>query len=280
MSFKDILALAITLEADKPALRATGVLAAKFEAHASALILGVHAASVFAPQVAKLSEVLEDLAAGARGAAGREHAKIVEWLSHAHRGFETRKIIIEDALFRKEVLAHARRTDLTVLTRSRPDGEDRAHAELLDAVLFGSGRPTLLVPTGWGGDRLGECIVIGWNATREAARAVGDAMPLLRQARDVVIATIDAIPGDGGHGPAPGKDLAAHLARHDVKVRVNNVDGMGRSEGRALTDVCLAVGADLVVMGAYSHSRAEEWLLGGVTRELTSASTFPLFMSH
>jgi nucleotide-binding universal stress UspA family protein len=279
MAFKDILALAITLDADKPALRAAGVLAAQFDAHATALVLGVHAASIYAPHVAKLSEVLTDLAAGSRGVAGREHAKIVDWLAQAHRGFETRNIIIEDALLRREVLAHARHADLAVLTRAAVEG-DRARAELLDAVLFGSGRPTLLVPPAWKRDSLSERIVVGWDAKREAARAVGDAMPLLRLAHEVVVATVDAIPGAGGHGPAPGKDLAAHLARHGVKVRVNNVDGMGRSEGLALLDEAAALDADLVVIGAYGHSRAEEWLLGGVTRELTSSASVPLFLSH
>ena len=94
----------------------------------------------------------------------------------------------------------------------------------------------LLAPPGWEGESLSDRILIAWNARREAARAVADAMPLLVKARDVVIATIDAVPSDGGHGPAPGKDLAVHLERHGVNVRVNNVDGMGRTAAGALMD--------------------------------------------
>jgi nucleotide-binding universal stress UspA family protein len=280
MSFKDILAIAMSLDADKPALRAAALLSAQFEAHATALVIGVHAGSDYAEPVAKLSEVLEDIALGARGATEREHTRIAEWLARAHKHFETRKLVIEDALLRREVLAHARRADLAVMTRPHADAQEEAHERVFEAVLFGSGRPVVLTPPGWAGESLSDRILIGWNARREAARAVADALPLLRTAREVVIATIDAIPSDGGHGPAPGKDLAIHLERHGVDVRVNNVDGMGRTEAGALMDEAAALDANLIVMGGYGHARAQEWLWGGATRELTQAARTPLFLSH
>jgi nucleotide-binding universal stress UspA family protein len=277
MAFKDILALAIRLEDDEPALRAAGSMAMRFEAHATVLILAVHAASNYAPETATLSRVLEDLAAGARGMAARERRRIEAWLNEVPHRFEIRDVLIENALLRREVLAHARRADLSIVTRAV---SDHAHGDLLDAVLFGSGRPVLLMPPDWRGEGLFDTVVIGWDAKREAARAVHDALPLLRLAREVVIATVDAKPSSAGHGAMPGKDLAAHLARHGVKVRVNNIDGMGRSESAALLDCAIAVSADMLVLGAYGHSRAEEWLLGGVTRELTQTSPIPLFLSH
>jgi nucleotide-binding universal stress UspA family protein len=138
----------------------------------------------------------------------------------------------------------------------------------------------MLMPAHWKPRPLTNTILIGWNASREAARAIGDALPILRIAQDVVVATVDAIPAKGGHGPAPGADLAAHLAHHGVKARVRNLDGMGRSHADVLSDEAAALDADLIVIGAYGHSRAEEWLLGGVTRELTEDSKTPLFMSH
>lgn len=280
MAIKDILALAIRLEDDEPALRAAALLAARFEAHATALILAVHVASSYAPEIAPLSRVLEDLAAGARSKAATERRRIEYWLKDLQHDFEIRDLLIENALPRREVLAHARRADLSIVTRASAPGSERAHAELLEVILFGSGRPVLLMPPNWRGERLFETVVIAWDAKREAARAVHDALPLLSLARDVVIATVDAKPSSEGHGATPGKDLAAHLARHGVAVRVDNIDGAGRSEGRALLDCAIAVDADMLVLGAYGHSRAEEWLLGGVTRELTQASPVPLFMAH
>lgn len=280
MSFKDILAIAVSLDADKPALRAAALLSAQFEAHATALVLGIHASSDYAEPIASLSEALEDIALGAGGQAAREHERIVAWLSRRHKHFETRKLGIEDALLRREVLAHARRADLTVMTRPAPAAQQEAHEQVFEAVLFGSGRPVLLAPPNWAGESLSDRVLIAWNAKREAARAVADALPLLRQARDVVIATIDAAPKHGGHGPAPGKDLAVHLERHGVNVRVNNVDGMGRTEAGALMDEAAALDANLIVMGGYGHARAQEWLWGGATRELTETARTPLFLSH
>jgi nucleotide-binding universal stress UspA family protein len=280
MSIKDILALAISLDADKPALKAAALLSAQFEAHAAALVLGVHIGSDYAEPVATLSEVLEDLARGAHNAAAREHARIAEWLARRHKHFETRKLVIEEALLRREVLAHARRADLTIMTRPNAGAHKEAHEHVFEAVLFGSGRPVLLTPPGWEGESLTDRILIAWNAKREAVRAVADALPLLARAREVVIATIDAIPSDGGHGPAPGKDLAVHLERHGVNVRVNNVDGMGRTEAGAIMDEAAAFDANLIVMGGYGHARAQEWLMGGVTHELTESARTPLFLSH
>lgn len=280
MSIKDILALAISLDADEAALKAAAVLSSQYEAHAVALVLAVHRGSDYAEPVAALSVVLEDLARDGRNEAAREHARIAEWLARRHGHFETRKLVIEDALLQREVVAYARRADLTIMTRPEAGAHEEAHEHVFEAVLFGSGRPVLLMPPGWDEESLTDRILIAWNAKREAARAVADALPLLTRAREVVIATIDAIPSDGGHGPVPGKDLAVHLERHGVDVRVNNIDGMGRTEAGALMDEAAAFDANLLVMGGYGHARAQEWLLGGVTQELTRSAGMPLFLSH
>jgi nucleotide-binding universal stress UspA family protein len=273
---KDILAVAIRLEDDEPTLRAAALLARRFEAHATALILAVHAASTYAQEVAPLSRVLEDLAAGARGIAARDRSKIEAWLDEGSHNFAIRDLLIEHALLRREVLAHARRADFSIVTRTA--APEAAHRDLLDTMLFGSGRPVLLMPPEWRSEQLFDCVVIGWDESSEASRAVHDALPLLRLAHDVVIASVDAKPH--GQGDGSGEGLAVHLGRHDINARVKIMDSMGRSEGRALLDCAITVGADMLVLGAYGHSRAEEWLLGGVTRELTQASPIPLFLAH
>lgn len=270
----------MNLEMDRPALRAAALLAAQCEAHAAALVLGVHPGSDYAEPIATLSELLEDITRSAHSHTDREHARIADWLAKEHKQFETRKLVIEDALLRREVLAHARRADITVITRQAAGALEHAHEHVFEAVLLGSGRPVMLIPPAWAGSSLTDRVLIAWNAKREAARAVADAMPLLRKAREVLIATIDAVPRGGGHGPTPGKDLAIHLERHGVNVRVNNVDGMGRTEARALMDEAVAIDANLIVMGGYGHARAREWLWGGVTRDLTQAAGTPLFLAH
>jgi nucleotide-binding universal stress UspA family protein len=123
-------------------------------------------------------------------------------------------------------------------------------------------------------------MLIAWNASVEATHAVAAAMPLLRSASDVAVATVDAKPTRSGHGEAPGHEVAAHLARHGMRVAVRNVDSAGRSESKALLDDALAFDADVIVMGAYGHSRAREFLFGGVTRDLLATSPIPLLMAH
>jgi nucleotide-binding universal stress UspA family protein len=278
MTFKHILAPAFSLAEDETALAAAAAIAAQFEAKAAALIVAVHPGSEFAQEAAPLSEVLLDLAKGEGGAASLERARIVAWLEKAPVPFEVRDIIVGAAISDREAVAHARLTDLTVLARSSQPS--RARRALLESFLFQSGRPVLLMPPGQRPARIGERILIGWNAKREAVRAIHDALPFLKAAREVVVATVDAEPSAAGHGEAPGFDIAQHLSRHGVRVEVRNADGLGRTEGAVLLQEAFTRGADMIVMGAYGRSRAEERLFGGVTRELLDAAAVALFLSH
>jgi nucleotide-binding universal stress UspA family protein len=278
MSFRDILAPVISLAHDEAALAAAETVAARFEAHATALIVAVHLASEFSPHNAAFSDVLVDVFAGAKSHVARERKKVTDWLERASVRFETRDVRVEDALNQQLVLAHARRTDLIVL--SRPEQNERAHDLLFQHILFGAGRPLLLVPERMREGMAWDRILIAWNGSREAARAVADALPFLKQAHEVVVATVDATPSHGGHGQAPGRGLGAYLARHDVRVEVNNIDGLGRGEAAALMDAARAMDANMLVMGGYGHSRARELVFGGVTRALAEAPALPLLISH
>lgn len=278
MSYVDILAPVITLEGDQPALAAAGEIASATGARAAALIVAVHLASVYAEEGHAFSEVLADIAKGSRSEAGRERAKLAAWLEQAPHDFEVRDVTVEGAVDEHEVLAYARVADLVVLARA--DAHDRARRAILEQVLFRSGRPVLLTPGAPSRERSWRRIVIGWNARPEAVRSVAAAMPLLERADEVVVATVDARPSRAGHGEGPGRDVAAHLARHHVNVTVRNLDSLGRTEAKALLDEAIAFDADLLVLGAYGHSRAREMLFGGVTRELLVASPIPLFLMH
>lgn len=151
---------------------------------------------------------------------------------------------------------------------------------MFEGVLFGSGRPLMIVPPDWKAGPIGAHVVIGWNAKREAARALADARPLIERAEKITIVTVDAKPGPSGHGQAPGADVAAHLARCGVNVEVRNVDGMGRDEAAALIDECRALGADLLVVGGYGRARLQEITFGGVTRGLIGSAPLPVLMAH
>jgi nucleotide-binding universal stress UspA family protein len=138
----------------------------------------------------------------------------------------------------------------------------------------------LIVPYAGHFDNVGRRVLIAWNATREAARAVSDAMPLLTSAELVTVPPIDPREGPHGHGELPGADIGLHLARHGVKAQIERTVSAGMPVGEVLLSRVADLGADLIVMGAYGHSRAREVLLGGATRSVLRSMSVPVLMSH
>jgi nucleotide-binding universal stress UspA family protein len=278
MAYKDILCPVIRLDADEAALVAAGEVAAMFDARAVALIVAVHLASDYADSPHTLSDVLADIAAGSRSEAARERERVVAWLERRPHDFEVRDVRVEGAVEQGEAEAHALVADLVVMARAKM--HTRARSALLERLLFKAGRPLLLLPAAPIVERRWKRFAIAWNAKAEAMRAVTAALPLLRQAEETAIVTVDARPSASGHGAAPGRELAEHLARHGVRVEVRNVDSMGREVEQALLDEATACAADALVLGAYGHSRAREMVFGGVTRTLLQQAPMPLLLSH
>jgi nucleotide-binding universal stress UspA family protein len=171
----------------------------------------------------------------------------------------------------------ARRFDLSVVGQAEPDKV--APEELIvEGALFASGRPVLVVPYIQKAPFTVERVMVAWDGSRSAARAVADAMPLLVKAKavDVVIVADDR----GKSDELPGADIAQHLARHGVTVNVKRIVAGGTDVASTLLSHAADTSADLIVMGAYGHSRLREFILGGVTRGILSAMTVPALMSH
>lgn len=278
MDYLDVLVPVIELGADQEGLLFASQLTERTGGTATALIVGVWAGSQYAHQDVPLSEALLDLLAGARSAAAAERARIVSWIDRCCPRIDVRDATIESAAAFDEIAAHARMADLIVLCAS--EKHSRARRELVEDVLFKSGRPLLLLPPGSSHLASPQRILLAWNASAPATRAIVSALPLLRAASQVRIVTIDAIPSRAGHGQAPGRELAAYLAKRGVKAEVGNIDGLGRSHAQRLAETALDFDADMIVLGAYGHSRAREFVLGGVTRDLLSAPPAPLFLCH
>ncbi len=176
---------------------------------------------------------------------------------------------------------HARYTDLAIVGQGDPDGEDSSSTTgLVEDVIMGSGRPVLVVPYIGAKDPIGRRVVVAWDASRESARAVNDALPILEKAESVTVMSVNPKRGVAGHGDEPGADIATHLARHGVEVDVQHF----KSADIGISDTILSRvsddGADLVVMGAYGHARMREVILGGVTRDMLHHMTVPVLMSH
>ncbi len=177
------------------------------------------------------------------------------------------------------VAAIARHADLAVVRAPTVD-EPQPYAQIIEAALLGSGRPVMVAPVDWKPGPVGRKMVIGWDASREAARAMHDALLLAAKDAEITIVTVDAKPGSLDHGDAPGLDIAAHLARHGHKVELRNEAGLGRSTHEVLTQIATDINADMMVLGGYRHSRLQQVLFGGVTRSLLRSVPLPLLLSH
>ena len=168
-----------------------------------------------------------------------------------------------------------------ILIARAPKHPDRLqHSELIEGALFGASRPVLVLPESWRPAPVGQRALLAWDASREASRAVHDALRVLGPGSEVCVATVDATVSQQGHGAAPGLDIAAHLARQDLKVSVQNADGLGQSAGDRLLELAAGFEADMLIMGGYRHSKLVQRLIGGTTSFLVSHSTLPVFLSH
>ncbi|MDE0240605.1 MAG: universal stress protein [bacterium] len=170
----------------------------------------------------------------------------------------------------------ARYADITIVGQT--DSDDEAGiAGLVDHLVLEAGGPVLVWPFAGTFDTRAETVLLAWNGTREAKRALSDALPLLRQANNVIVFSIGT--DDGTH--LPGAEASAHLARHGVKADARHRPA---SSDIAAADVLLSAisdyGVDLLVMGAYGHHRLRELLLGGMTRDILRRMTVPVLMSH
>lgn len=174
---------------------------------------------------------------------------------------------------------HARYADLAILGQQDPDGAEASGA-ILSATLFGSGRPILVVPYTGRYPTVGRRVLIGWNATREAARAVNDAMPILQKADQVTALAVNPERGIQGHGDEPAADIALHLSRHGVNATAAHMVAPDVSDGEALLNAVAEQNIDLLVLGAYGHSRLRQMVLGGVTSTLLGSMTVPVLLSH
>jgi nucleotide-binding universal stress UspA family protein len=174
---------------------------------------------------------------------------------------------------------HARYADMVVVGQPIPHDGGFSDA-LANAVLLHGGRPVLVVPREYTGDAAGRHVVIAWKESREAARAVADALPFLARAERVTVLAFDT-PGreerPGGHA---AENILTWLARHHITSTLVRAETDEGRIAQAVRTHAGEAGADLVVMGGYSRPRLQEIVLGGVTRDMLSDMTVPVLMSH
>jgi nucleotide-binding universal stress UspA family protein len=172
--------------------------------------------------------------------------------------------------------AVARNYDLSVVAQAQPD-LGVAESLTIEAALFDSGRPVLVVPyiqeAGLKLDR----VVVCWDGSRNAARAVGDAMPLLARAGRIDVVTIET---KESRSEFKGAQIAEHLARHKLKVDLKPIVAPDTDVANVILSFVADNSGDLIVMGAYGHTRIREFVLGGTTRGILESMTVPALMAH
>jgi nucleotide-binding universal stress UspA family protein len=190
---------------------------------------------------------------------------------------ETRTITASISGAADELGRIGRRFDLVVV--GQPQRQKSLPDEVVDeGVLFESGRPVIFVPFIQKGSMKLDRIMVCWDGSRTAARAIADAMPLLKKAKQVEVVIISAKPGKSDE--VPGADLGQHLARHGLKVDVKRITSPDIDVASTILSYAADSSADMIVMGGYGHSRLREFVLGGATRGLLEAMTVPVLMSH
>lgn len=272
MSFKDILVIADDAKSAPVRLDVAASLAAGHKAHMVALHVNERpfTPAGFGVSPSTLIDWQESIM--------RQHAEATQKVvAEAERrngcDYEWRSVE-GDAV--STTLLHSRYADLVVASQGR--AADEGYDDYLtEQLIMGSGRPTLIVPSYGKFPTVGEHVLIAWNRTREAARAVHDALPVLTRARSVRIMEVNP---DRDDTHVAGADIALHLARHGVQAETGSTTAKDIDIGDVLLSRAADLGADLLVMGAYGHSRLREYTLGGVTLHVLRHMTIPVLMSH
>jgi nucleotide-binding universal stress UspA family protein len=178
------------------------------------------------------------------------------------------------------VLQHASAVDLVIASQSDPDWPGSNDLDVADRLAIESGRPVLIVPNAGAPNEIGQNILVAWNARREAARAVFDALPLLQRAKSVKIVWINPQAEHELAQDVPAADICAVLARHAVNCQAMEQVKPRANVGETLLSCAQAFGTDLLVMGCYGHTRFRELVFGGASRHVLTHMTLPVLMSH
>jgi nucleotide-binding universal stress UspA family protein len=170
-----------------------------------------------------------------------------------------------------------RRFDLLVVGQAEPE-KVQPEELIAEGALFTSGRPVVVVPYIQKAPLKLDRVMVCWDASRNAARAIADAMPFLTRAKaiDVVIVASERVKSD----EIPGADIGQHLARHGLNVEVKRIVATETDVASTILSHAADSGADFLVMGGYGHSRLREFILGGATRGILASMTVPTLMSH
>lgn len=277
MTFKVILSVT-GVDHGETDLKVAAELCGQADAHLSFLVVGLAAPPPIGEYAAMISDAwLEERRADMERLDKRVEAVRNFRLANAPSAdLESR--YLETAFAHETIGKSARYTDLVVAGPELLSG-DMLKSRVIEGVLFSSGRPLLLVPSGSRPTLRPKRVVVAWNSSLEASRAVHEAIGILESAQQVHVAVIDPVTREGS-GEEPGGDIAAFLMRHGARVVVDRLPGMGQKVEDVLRRHAIDTSAELLVMGAYGRSRLRERIFGGVTRSMLQETPMPILMAR
>lgn len=260
-------------------IKAVADLCADADAHFSLLMVAIAEPPPTGEYAAELALEWQELRSKDLSDLAEKSAHARQVLEQSGVSFDVQTAYEERSLLDDAVGLRARYCDLVLLSRNALAVED-AVVPLVDGSLFQSARPVLVVPVGCVPTLKPKTILIAWDSRLEAARAVYCAMPFLSAADDVRIVIVDPVASDARNGAEPGADVATYLARHGVNVTVEQLPSGGRPVSDVLKQHATDMAADMLVMGAYGHSRLRERIFGGMTRAFIEGADLPILMAH
>jgi nucleotide-binding universal stress UspA family protein len=266
----------VDVQEDEAALRLAEDLAVGASGHVTATLVTPFPMALYS--IDQTYTLSADLIGQARENGEADLARLNDRLARFAVPTETRYLFEDPVLAEHDVAIGARHADMAIFTRPWDMGDVRR--SLIVGALFGAGRPVLVTPPDWKRGAIFDNVLIAWNASKEAARAVADAAPFISAAKSVRIVTVGAKPTPSAHGALPGADLATHLGRRGVTVEVVNLPETSEEDGELIAREAKRLGCDLLVMGGYGHSRAREMVFGGATRFLLTHAEMPILLSH
>lgn len=274
MAFKDILVHVDNTPHSRVRLALASKLAQGQDAHVIALNVRTHPVL---PQfiVSQYGSQIDNVRDSFNEEAAREARAAFDAIQPAH-GVTTEWRDVDGSLV-DSVSLHARYADITIIGQTESDEGERP---LPDSLILDVGRPVLVVPFAGKFDTIGERVIVAWNGSREATRAVHDALPLLKRSSRTHVIAVNPTGGMAGHGAIPGADICLHLSRHGVNAVCEHIKSEDLNVGQMLLSRAADEDADLIVMGAYGRSRLRELVLGGATRHLLRHMTVPVLLSH
>ncbi len=279
MSLKTLLSVIVDVDSARPQIEAAATLARRHDAHLDILALGIDEVQV-GYYFAGADTVLQETSMAMAREAAEARRKAADDAAEAEGvRFTSQAAVAQIGVLNDVVAQAARFADLVIVPQPYGEGAPADAEAVLEAALFAGTAPTLVLPPAGLPDGFPRRAVIGWNEGTEALRAVRGALPLLRDCKTTTVAIV-APPMRGPEQGEPGQRLCTMLDRHGVRAEIALLPKAMPRIADILSRQVNDLDADLLVAGAYGHSRFREALLGGATRDLLAHATVPLLMAH